>query len=310
MEQRRNAIVELVNREGSLSFVQLKEAFPSVSEMTLRTDLKALDQARRVVRVHGGVKSVEVVVGTDDQFGRRTARNASEKQIIAEKAAALLRPNTTVFLDSGSTATAVARCVPDEPMLIFTSGLTCAIELARLEKPKVSIPGGTLNRFSHSVCGVRGIQELEGVHFDLLLLGVTSYSPETGFACGVEEEALLKQTVLHRAEHVAVLLDSSKIDRRSTFRICGLDEVDTVISDGRLPPEFLSACENAGVKSAVKVRKPCLVLEQTGFLLRDKVRYPARMPVWRRHLYIASRKSEQKFLSISENKKNRLFQTK
>ena len=239
MEQRRNAIVELVNREGSLSFVQLKEAFPSVSEMTLRTDLKALDQARRVVRVHGGVKSVEVVVGTDDQFGRRTARNASEKQIIAEKAAALLRPNTTVFLDSGSTATAVARCVPDEPMLIFTSGLTCAIELARLEKPKVSIPGGTLNRFSHSVCGVR---------FDLLLLGVTSYSPETGFACGVEEEALLKQTVLHRAEHVAVLLDSSKIERRSTFRICGLDEVDTVISDGRLPPEFLSACENAGVK--------------------------------------------------------------
>ena len=168
MEQRRNAIVELVNREGSLSFVQLKEAFPSVSEMTLRTDLKALDQARRVVRVHGGVKSVEVVVGTDDQFGRRTARNASEKQIIAEKAAALLRPNTTVFLDSGSTATAVARCVPDEPMLIFTSGLTCAIELARLEKPKVSIPGGTLNRFSHSVCGVRGIQELEGVHFDLI----------------------------------------------------------------------------------------------------------------------------------------------
>ena len=118
MEQRRNAIVELVNREGSLSFVQLKEAFPSVSEMTLRTDLKALDQARRVVRVHGGVKSVEVVVGTDDQFGRRTARNASEKQIIAEKAAALLRPNTTVFLDSGSTATAVARCVP---CLLYTS---------------------------------------------------------------------------------------------------------------------------------------------------------------------------------------------
>ena len=78
--------------------------------------------------------------------------------------------------------------------------------------------------------------------------GVTSYSPETGFACGVEEEALLKQTVLHRAEHVAVLLDSSKIDRRSTFRICGLDEVDTVISDGRLPPKFLLACENASVK--------------------------------------------------------------
>ena len=101
MEQRRNAIVELVNREGSLRFVQLKEAFPSVSEMTLRTDLKALDQARRVVRVHGGVKSVEVVVGTDDQFGRRTARNASEKQIIAEKAAALLHESDMSIAEIG-----------------------------------------------------------------------------------------------------------------------------------------------------------------------------------------------------------------
>lgn len=247
MEQRRNAIVQLVNREGSLSFAQLKQAFPSVSEMTLRTDLKALDQARRVVRVHGGVKSVEVVVGTDDQLSLRTARNAEAKQIIAQKAAALVRPNTTVFLDSGSTATAAARCMPDEPMLIFTSGLTCAIELARLEKPRVTIPGGTLNRFSHSVCGVRGIQELEGVHFDLLLLGVTSYSPETGFSCGVEEEAILKQTVLRRAEHVAVLLDSSKLDRQSTFRICGLDEVDTIVSDGRLPKEFLEKCREHGV---------------------------------------------------------------
>ena len=47
------------------------------------------------------------------------------KQIIAEKALALLRPNTALFLDSGSTTTAVARCIPDQPMLIYTSGLHC-----------------------------------------------------------------------------------------------------------------------------------------------------------------------------------------
>ena len=181
MEQRRNQIVELVNRKGSISFAQLKEAFPSVSEMTLRTDLKALDEARRVVRVHGGVKSVEQVVGTDDLLSRRSARNAEAKQIIAEKATALLRPNTTLFLDSGSTATAVARCIPDQPMLIYTSGLSCAMELAKLEKPHVSLPGGSLNRFSMSVCGAQSIQTMEGINFDLLLLGVTSYSPETGF---------------------------------------------------------------------------------------------------------------------------------
>ena len=247
MEQRRNQIVELVNRKGSISFAQLKEAFPSVSEMTLRTDLKALDEARRVVRVHGGVKSVEQVVGTDDLLSRRSARNAEAKQIIAEKAAALLRPNTTLFLDSGSTTTAVARCIPDQPMLIYTSGLSCAMELARLEKPHVSLPGGNLNRFSLSVCGTQSVQTMEGINFDLLLLGVTSYSPDTGFTCGVEDEARLKQTVLRRSEQKAVLLDSSKIGLKSTFHICDLSEVDIVISDGKLPAEFLQACKAAGV---------------------------------------------------------------
>ena len=247
MEQRRNQIVELVNRKGNISFAQLKEAFPSVSEMTLRTDLKALDEARRVVRVHGGVKSVEQVVGTDDLLSRRSARNAEAKQIIAEKAAALLRPNTTLFLDSGSTATAVARCIPDQPMLIYTSGLSCAMELAKLEKPHVSLPGGSLNRFSMSVCGAQSIQTMEGINFDLLLLGVTSYSQDTGFTCGVEDEARLKQTVLRRAEQKAVLLDSSKLGLKSTFHICGLSEVDIIISDGKLPAAFLQACRNAGV---------------------------------------------------------------
>ena len=53
-----------------------------------------------------------------------------------------------------------------------------------------------------------------GINFDSLLLGVTSYSPETGFTCGVEDEARLKQTVLRRCdcEQKAVLLDSSRSD--------------------------------------------------------------------------------------------------
>ena len=132
-------------------------------------------------------------------------------------------------------------------MLIYTSGLSCAMELAKLEKPHVSLPGGSLNRFSMSVCGAQSIQTMEGINFDLLLLGVTSYSPETGFTCGVEDEARLKQTVLRRCEQKAVLLDSSKIGLKSTFHICELSEVDIIISDGKLPAAFLQACRNAGV---------------------------------------------------------------
>ncbi len=247
MEQRRNAIVKLIEQQGSVSFAQLKAAFPHVSEMTLRTDLKALDQGKRIVRTYGGAKSVEQIIGTDDLLGRRMARNSSAKEAIARKAAALIQPNTTFYLDSGSTTTALARLIPDEPYLIFSNGLSCATELARLTKAKVTIPGGDLNRYSMSVCGLQSYLDMSKVNFDLMFLGVTCYSPETGFTCGVEMESRLKQAVIRRSTQVAVLMDSSKIGQKSTFSICDLSEIDIVISDGDLPDAFLVECRKNNV---------------------------------------------------------------
>ena len=86
MEIRRNAIVELVNKYGTVSFSQIKEQFSNVSEMTLRTDLKALDEAKEIVRIHGGAKSVQLVIGTDDYLTRRAVRNIQAKQEIARTA--------------------------------------------------------------------------------------------------------------------------------------------------------------------------------------------------------------------------------
>ncbi len=247
MENRRNAIVRLIDSRGALSFSQLRDAFPQVSEMTLRTDLKALDQARRIVRTYGGARSVEQIIGTDDLLGRRMARNSEAKELIARKALSLLHPNTTVYLDSGSSTTALARVLPDAPYLIFTNGLSCATELARLTQAKVCIPGGDLNRYSLSVCGLQSYRELSRVNFDIMFLGVTCYDPAAGFSCGVELESQLKQAVLQRSEQVVVLMDSTKVGKKSSFTICGLEDVDVIVSDGALPDSFLAECQKYNV---------------------------------------------------------------
>lgn len=248
MVQRRNEIVEFINQKGNVSFSQIKTAFPNVSEMTLRTDLKALDEANRIIRIHGGAKSVQVVIGTDDFLNRRSVRNISEKQEIAEKALTLVRPDNIIYLDSGSTTTALARIFPDQPNLIFTTGLTCATELANLEHPMVNIPGGKLNRYSMSVCGFPAIKELEGVNFDQAFIGVTCYSPETGFTCAGNDEAILKQTAMHQSGQNIILMDSSKVGIKNTFSICRLKDVDIVISDGHLPESFLEDCKRYHVE--------------------------------------------------------------
>lgn len=248
MKARREGIVRLVNAEGDVTFAQVKRAFPDVSEMTLRTDLKTLDKARRIVRTHGGARSVEFVVGTDDLILSRNTRNVEAKEEMARKAAALVRPDTTVFLDSGSSTTALARQMADVRSIIFTNSLTCAAELARLERGRCIVVGGNLNRYSMSLNGSKTVEDVSALSIDLLFLGVTSYHPSVGFSCGSDEEAALKRALIARAEKTIVLMDSSKVGRKSTFRICLLSDVDAIVSDGRLPDDLLKSCADAEVE--------------------------------------------------------------
>lgn len=247
MDTRRKQIVELVNRHGSVRFVQIKESFPHVSEMTLRTDLKVLDQEKKIVRIHGGAKSVQLVIGTDDYLNRRAIRNLNEKEEIAKKAVQLIKPDTAIFLDSGSTTTALAHLFPNQSNLIYTTGLSCATELANLSEPTVLIPGGKLNRYSVSVYGTSVVKELERVNFHQTFLGVMNYEHQTGFTCGNSEEAILKRTAIRQADQVIVLMDSSKPGTKGTYSICDMEDVDIVVSDAHLPKEFQMECKNHNV---------------------------------------------------------------
>lgn len=247
MEQRRNEIVAFINERGKVTFAQLKEAFPSVSEMTLRTDLKALDQNQQIVRIHGGAKSLDQVAGNDDFLKQRYIRNTDAKREIANKAVELVETNQTIFVDSGSTTTMLAHVLEDQPNVFVTSGLTCAIEMAKLKSAKVSLTGGNMNHRSMSINGIEAIQLIEKVNFDVAFMGVTNYSKKTGFTCESLEDAYVKRAAIKKAKKVIVLMDSSKYENDGTYTICDLNEVDVLVSDNKLPDEFKDECKNYGI---------------------------------------------------------------
>ena len=103
MNKRQEQIVEIVERENTLSFSALKAYFPDISDITLRRDLAALHAEKRLVRLHGGVKSIQFRAGTDGEIAYRSTVHQDAKVAIARKAVSFLRPDTTVYIDSGST---------------------------------------------------------------------------------------------------------------------------------------------------------------------------------------------------------------
>ncbi|MCI8518104.1 MAG: DeoR/GlpR transcriptional regulator [Hungatella sp.] len=234
MDERRKRITELINEQGYVSFADLKKQFPQVSDMTLRRDLEYLDRVGQIIRIHGGAKSLDIVIGTEDYYSNRSAHKTEAKRQIAVKAASVFTPQSVIFIDSGSTTTEFCRCLPDEPCTIFTNSISCAYELARLTRPKVHMLGGLLNSPSLSINGTRSVEFLEKVNFSAAFFGATGYSTSRGFTCGEEEEFKLKTAVLRKSDQIIMLMDSSKVGSISTFTFASMEDVDVIVSDGNL----------------------------------------------------------------------------
>ena len=245
--ERQDQIAEYVQQQGYVTFAELKARF-GYSDMTLRNDLKTLDAQNRIIRVHGGAKSAQTVVRSDDLFFTRSIRHADKKREIARKAQALVQPNMSIFMDCGTTTMELCRKFPDVPCFIVTNSISSILELAHLKNPSVMMLGGQLNRYNLCVDSLRNQPNLEKMNFDIMFLAVTGFTMENGFTCGTEVEDILRQTVMHRSGKVVALMDSSKVGQVYAVTYAGFSDVDVVISDSALDPETAAAFRSHGVE--------------------------------------------------------------
>lgn len=247
LETRRQEIVELVNREGEVNFSSLKKHFPDVSDVTLRKDLKYLDSTLQIVRIHGGAKSLPTAIGAVDNFYTRSTKQIEEKKLIAEKAVKLLRPNQALFVGSGSTCTELCKILPDIPLQIFTDGLVTALELSKLLNVEATILGGEVNTNDVRASGPRVFDELNHLHFDFSFLGTDGYRTDYGFVCCSAHSAALFKSLSKRSDKLVVLMDHSKVNAARAARNISANQVDIVISDGKLDNSVLKSLSQAGV---------------------------------------------------------------
>lgn len=248
--ERQDTIVRIVNERGTVSIAELQSDFDDdVSNMTLRRDLELLDRQNRIVRIHGGARSVMSSIGAEDNYLLRNTVFREYKEVIAAKAAALLKPNTCVFLDSGTTVTKFCEFIKDDlQLLIYTSGLTCAMELKRLEHSEIYLLGGRLNKVSYATYGSDALDSIKDVHFNIAFIGSTGFCPEYGFTCENSDDARIKREAIQKSDKCVVLLDSSKIGRSSTYTFASIKEINVVVSDAHLDEDTKNLFRNADIE--------------------------------------------------------------
>ena len=239
MHKRRDAILKYVQVNGEVSIAALAERFSNWSEMTIRRDLAFLEKENSVILTRGGARAVQRSFGlSEDYYSEREQRNREAKMTVADKAVALMEPGKAVFIDSGSSAMALARVIPDQPCVIITSAPNVALEILRSKDlPQVVLLGGTLARRSLAITAYDLEAQLSQFNIDIAFLGVSGFDLSAGCTVGNQSDCLLKQHLIRKARRSAVLLDSSKLGVAMPFTYAQIHEIDTVVSDGLIPAE-------------------------------------------------------------------------
>lgn len=242
---RRGQIKDYIEQEKIVSIRQIQQLFPDVSLMTIHRDLDALEEDGYIVKFRGGAKAVRHA--GDLEFNVRVGENNAGKNLIARKALELIQPHSSLFLDASTTNLALARCLPDINLNIFTTGPSIALELCRLQNPVVTLCCGTLNRKNLALSGQNTLEMLEKINIDLAFIGVSGCSAEAGFTCGTESDMLVKRLMIERSRTSVIMCTRDKLSCLMPYTFANLADVDYLICDEPLPESFSEAVQNAGV---------------------------------------------------------------
>lgn len=244
IDERRRAILSMVNESGSLELSQLREAFPGVSDVTLRKDLQYLDDTQQAIRTHGGVKSIPSALN----YYYRANVNHDKKKAIAVKAARLINEGDSIFISAGTTCAELARCLPDIPLKICSDGVYTVSNIAAMSNVTVELLGGEVDLNIMRVEGIYTLNRLERHHFTTAFLGAMCLNPDYGFSHNSSMTATILEKVIERSERSVVLLDSTKVSRTTLQHTIPLNIVDTLVTDDEFPAETAAILRERGLE--------------------------------------------------------------
>lgn len=244
IDARRMEILNMVNQSGSLSFSQLRDSFPNVSDVTLRKDLQYLDNTKQAIRTHGGIKSIPSALN----YFYRANVNHEEKKEIAAKASGLIHPGNSVFISAGTSCAELAHSLPLFPLKICSDGVYTIINIAALPNISVELLGGDVDLNIMRVEGIAALDRLNSMHFSVAFMSALAADPDYGFAHNSAMTVAILEKVIAHSDRVIVLLDSTKISKDFYPYTIPFSRVNTIVTDHDFPKDIADRFRAKGIE--------------------------------------------------------------
>jgi len=244
-EQRQNKIKQLLKVDGRVISTALALEM-GVSEHTIRRDLNELSESGMCKRVHGGAVAI---LKETSSFEQRIEQNQAEKNKIALSCIELIKPNSCIFIDSGSTNLEIARSLPNHLAItaVTNSPLTA---LALMQKPccDVILIGGKLNNQIGASIGNYAMHYISQIHFDQCFLGGCALDPQIGITVFDYEEAEFKKAVIAQSNQVIMGSTVDKFPAVARYTVADFNQLTVLVIDSDYVQKVNDLFGNRSVK--------------------------------------------------------------
>jgi len=250
LTERHQHIINKLKKEGSVKVLDLCREL-NVSSVTIRKDLKLLEDKSLLYRTHGG-GTVSNPYTVDRPVNEKEKIRSGEKSSIGEAASYLIEPNDCILIASGTTVLSLAKNIqPQGNLTVITAALNVALELIHHPDIEVIQLGGILRKSSSSVTGAYAEKILEEFSCSKLFLGVDGIDLEFGLTTTNMMEAQLNKKMIEAAQKTIVLADSSKFGKRGFGKICGLEDIEQVITDSNISEHTVEKLKGMGIEVTI-----------------------------------------------------------
>ncbi|RKF07658.1 DeoR/GlpR transcriptional regulator [Oceaniradius stylonematis] len=228
--QRRAKILAILRESANARTAAIAEEL-GVSRETIRRDLLAMQDEGLLARVHGGAITADQ--DSEADFQKRKTLNWAEKSEIGRKALQLVEPGMTVFVDAGTTTMAFARALRDGPDVQV---ITNSVDVAQTLRRHSILVGGTILSDVPATFGELTLAEIGRFMADLAILSPTAVHPKHGVMYYELHEAEVARAMGAKTSKVAILADSSKLDRTSRVLMSEVGNIDWLVTDAKADP--------------------------------------------------------------------------
>lgn len=246
LTERQSRILAVARRDGRVDVDLLAREF-DLTTQTIRRDLNDLCLRGLLTRVHGGAVPANSLANVG--YEERRSLASLEKRRIGERAAALLPERCSLMMNIGTTVEQVARALYERSgLMIVTNNLNVVNILSGSPTKSLILAGGEVRQSDGAVIGEAAVEFMRGFRVDYAVIGASALDEDGAVMDFDLREVSVARAILDSARHTILVADNRKFERSAPVRICGMDRIDTVVTDLAPPDAFRGACERAGTQ--------------------------------------------------------------